>query len=392
MKYVIPWVLVIFFLSCKNPSSSDNSCSCTCKLQTALAVKNNCVTCADDSAAFKLIAMLNESKIGSASEFARTHFNLEQIRYNGFRGFSLSEDDTSIWNAYAIYRLTSYYDDVDHNTLLGILVKANKQMRESSSSLCNEEIQNIEGKYLSYFLDAPAQSPGRNINEFRPFVSKYPNSSRIKYLWATILYKHESVDSALMLFKSLSGSGYYKLPIVRLLISYYDGKNFDSTKLYANELSKIDSAACNVGKISIGLKEQNNALVISECQKCLTGKWGMKDSIKAELYLAQYQLQNKNFSTVDSLFARYQTRNKEFVLDSFKIWESGEVYDLYMRSLFLRNKYRQLKSFALFEVGYVGELEIKNAEDLKKLVRKYYLEYVESSGQNFESFYKKHFQ
>jgi hypothetical protein len=394
MKKISLFVLVFFaFFNCNNLSKSNEDCQKNCLFLASLSTSDSDFQCINDSAFLKLIVKLNQSRQIEAFAFAKSNFKLEDVTYNGFKGLSVSNEDTSFWNAYGAYRLSSYTDDLDYNTLGRILTTNYYEAIKSTDSTCMKTLLDIEDKYIPFFMDDPKGEGNNNIDQFKIFLFKYPSSKRIKYMWGNLLYKYGYSDSALKIFKNLYRSEYYQIPILRILANHYDKLDRDSLRFYVNELVKLDPSACNIGKISLNLQEKEYGSIETECQKCLSGDWGMKDSMKAEIYLSKYYLERHDFSKVRLFFKKYQKGNKEFVFDNFKIWEEGEMYDLYLKSLFLEKKYTQLKSFAMSRVGLKGKIEIKNETDFRNLMKIYFTKYFfDSDNDHFDLFYNKNFR
>lgn len=191
----------------------------------------------------------------------------------------------------------------------------------------------------------------------------------------------------LPIYNDLLQQDYYSYRILRRLADYYKDINIDSCKTYLNLLEKQFSSKCVIEGITL----KNDSLLILNCNNCLKSN-SRRDSIKARVELTKYYLKEKNYGQIEQLYNGFSNANKEFILDSLKIWEAGEYYDIMSQSLFLKQEYAKLCSFLVKDVSYNLKINVKNDEDLYNLVKSYYLKYNKTKSlQDFDAFFNKNF-
>lgn len=376
-------------MNCNDSNKGSTTCQENCRFKGSLDIEDKISqNCTNDSTFSLVLERLNHSDHKKALDIAKSFVLYEEIQYNSFKGIIAASNESSFWNSYIAYRLSSYNDDLDYNSLLRVLMVNYTSGIKSIDSICIKKIVEIEQLYISFFLERQ-NNIGNQINKFRNFLYEYPTSKRIRFLWANLQFRFGSADSAILAYKELYYSSYYQAPILKLLTNYYKDKNLDSLKFYISAVSKLNPLGCNIENISTLLREAKHENIESECRKCFNSL-SMKDSMSAVLMLAKYYLNIGDFSKVYKLYTQYEQANSEFVNDEFKTWEKGEFYDIFMQALFLERRYNDLKNF-VFKIGYNKKVIINNEDDFYNVIKRYYEHYIRHNAQNFESFYRKHF-
>ncbi len=395
MKFLFLFINIISFFGCSSLSRNNFSyCEDNRFFTNSLTIdiKRNDEDTAGNFVFYSILDSLNRSNYLGALNQAKSYFNFKEFKYNGFKGIMpLEKKGNSFWKSYIAYRLSSFNDDLDKNSLYRIIVTNYQIGIENEDSNCVKSLFDIEASYLSCFLVKSKDSSLKRVERFKRFLFDYPSSKRVKYLLADLALRFSPVDSAVSLFKELYNVGYYQMPILKILTNYYEKRNEDSLSFYLSEINRLNPSECSISRIYLLVQQKNKDGVEKECQKCING-YSRKDSMKAKLLLLQVYVNDKNIKKGKDLYGDYENANSEFVLDEFKIWERGEYYDLMLRCLFLQEKYGDMHEFVFKSMGYNEKIKINNEQDFYLLIKKYFAYYNDGKLNDFDGFYIKNFQ
>jgi hypothetical protein len=339
-----------------------------------------------EDSAIDIIAHLNASEDLFAVKKSISYFQLKEFKFNGYVGFMPSENgEQKQYNCYVSYRLSEYIGNLDKEKLSYIL---NNPNLVSGNKKAGGLLGRIEKYYLAFNLSSPKR---RNfIDSLSSLSKKYPQSLRIKYLLANCYYSLEKFDLAGAIWRDLIEKDYYRYNCLRRMIQLYARKDKDSSRFYINYLQKHFPQKCNIDLLSAEKQISKNEIE-KECNKCLTGL-NQRDSMNARLFIINNFLDQREYSKVDSSYHLYASNNDEFVLDSFKLWEKGEYYDVMLRKYFVQEKYKEFVLFTIKNVGYNTKIKVEDEQDLYNLVKGYHkLYFGNPDEEHFRIFFIKHF-
>lgn len=295
-------------------------------------------------------------------------------------------------NGYMLFRLSqalgNVYEYKLHNKLIAL---TSPYFIASDSASCFYKLMDIESDFLMFYSFTDSSSKYQKLKKFSEYINSYPNSNRIKYLFARINFDLGLYEIAKPIFFDLLNRQYNVRPIINLFFEYYSKNNKDSLGFFSNKLSSLFPGVCNLGKLELfSLRAQEDSL-IKECNTCFFGGQ-MTDSIKAQVLILKYSLTKRNFRKVHELYELYKRNNSiDFDFSDFKIWELGEYYDTVLRSLFLQKKFKEMYFFLIKEVSLNKKVVIENDSDFYELIKSYYSEYYPKQSNGFELFFKNNF-
>lgn len=340
-----------------------------------------------------LLQLLDNSEDIEFQNRFNAEYNLEWFVYNGFKILRPKSNSNNTWLPYYLsYRYAEYIEDIDKNTLMAILTDGYSYVTQadSVSNNCIKKAFEIEFEYLSAYSNEDGSIIREKVERFIGLIKLYPSSSRVKYLWARLNYDLDSSHTSHTAFQNLFNAKYYMKPILRRFIRHYVNLNDDSVRKYSTLMNNLYPNDCNLGKITLILDSKNNdSEIINACQQCFSGL-SQKDSLLAKVLLCKYYLVTKRYLIVNKMYQDYKINNKKIILDSIKIWETGEYYDLLLRSYFLQKKYLDIYEFIIKELGYNKKIIIHDEKDYYNLILKYYQEYINKTPlqDEFNQFYK----
>ncbi|MGK2861747.1 MAG: tetratricopeptide repeat protein, partial [Chitinophagaceae bacterium] len=266
----------------------------------------------------------------------------------------------------------------------------NTEEQTTESILCLNRLAEIEFDFLSFYSLYDSIKKKEQINKFEKHLKEYPKSLRIQYLYGKLNYDMGFYNIGLPVFHNLLQKKYYENPILELMFEFYSIIDDDSVMHYAKVFSDRFPDNCNLGNLSVLIKQNQDSLFMEECEKCLKSE-KLTDSIKAKIEMAKFYLNTRDFLKVKRLYNDYKIKNKDFTFNDFKIWETGEYYDIFLRSLFLQKRYRDFYEFIQNEMGYNKKINVENEKDFYKLIRKYHADYSESQSIEFDKFFNENF-
>jgi hypothetical protein len=307
-----------------------------------------------------------------------------------------SSNDTSEHSiediSYRHYRIEEIKNEKTQKELMLLLLESYKPGK-TRLSVCISQIVELESKYLNILLSFDTLKRNKLYAEFQSFLTLYPTSRRVKWLWAEINFNLEKYMIAIPFYKQFIGMHYYETNSLKRMIEYYYDNNKDSACYYSKILSTKFPEEPNAGILFCQnlAKEKFN----EEYKKCMSS-YNKADSIKAQIALGQYFLNKHLFFECDSLYSAYSlfhSKNPDYVRDTLKIWEQGEFYDLHARSLFLQKKFESLLKFVVVDVGRSNKIDINKEDDFENLIKKYYKDYIgNGSASGFDLFYSQNFK
>lgn len=222
------------------------------------------------------------------------------------------------------------------------------------------------------------------IESANKLKEEYPQSKRLDFLLAVAYLKINEEKKAIQLFNYLINKNYYALPSLKMIIDYYGkSKRFSEQQNY---ISLFKEKFPNLCLITDNNLQNLPQLAIEICKNCV--RYGtQRDSINANINLAKYGLESRNFKIVDSITSIFFNKPEtDPSYDSLKIYEEKIYLDIKMRSLFLQEKYGQIPKY--FSSPTVGE-ERKAA--FKAKMELYYNDYISKESSSFKLFYLKYF-
>ncbi|MGN6402136.1 MAG: tetratricopeptide repeat protein [Flavisolibacter sp.] len=255
---------------------------------------------------------------------------------------------------------------------------------------CIDVLYSVENAYLQCCLSNNDRKKADAIDTLKKYNKEFPDSKRIDYLLANALFEVGKKSEGIKQLKKIITGDYYVQPAVNRIIDYYiETKEPDSLKVYSSFYSKAFPNFCNLGKLVLVTSGKSDSTLFQSCK----GKFfSQKDSIVFNVLLARKLLNNSPEKAL-GFYNRFQEENNDFVLDSVKVWERGQYYDIKLRYLFISKQYNKLIDFINKNVGYNKLINIKNDADFAKLIEVYYRDYINQNGTSneFENFFNKQF-
>lgn len=322
---------------------------------------------------FKILDKLSKSDLrGAFIDFDHSGSNELKV-FNGYRYLVPIGNNNMAIRLYCAYRIAEYIDDVDKNTLMLLLNQS--YLLSNQNNICEQKIYKIEYDYLSCYNTQNDQKRKNTIDSFSIYQNNL-NYRRANYLYANLLYDFVSKTTALAIYKKLLFDDFYQMPILKKMMWYYaENKMYDSVRVFSKIYAAKYPSQCNAFEI---LENVNNSepRMLNKCD----GNYSQKDSITARVFFTRSRLTNSSLQDIEDLYKSYKEANKEFILDSLKIWERGEYYDIYLRYLFKTRQYDHLLDFIIKEVGYNKKIVVENEKDLLQLITEYYIDYNGNSA------------
>ena len=283
--------------------------------------------------------------------------NYLSFRYNNFVG-DIANDEQSIL----------FQNSVDANSIDELF-----------------KLQNIEwGTLYDNFRVADLAGSKAVIESANRLKEVYPQSKRLDFLLAVAYLKLGEEKKAIQLFDNLISKNYYALPSLKMIIDYYGKSNRFSEQDKYVSLFKLRFP--NLCLITDNNLQNLSQLAIEICKNCIRNGT-QRDSINANINLAKYGLESRNFEIVDSVTSVFFNKPEtDPSYDRLKIYEEEIYPDIKMRSLFLRGEYGQIiKYFSSPATGEVRKIAFKAKMEL------YYNDYQLKGFSSFQSFYLKYF-
>jgi len=332
---------------------------------------------------------LDTSDYLKAYNIVNTYSKLYKDSLNQYSFLKPIKGLTSKESHYIVYRLEQYLGNITEKMLNNELTKIyNSDLEGTDSIVCLNKLSEIEFAYLSFYSLHDSLKKKEHLQKFVKYLKEYPKSFRIQYLYAKLNYEIGKYEVALPFFKNLLREKYYENSILESLVEYYSQKSIDTAMYYTKIFSNRFPTKCNLGKLNTLIKGGIDSSFMEECEKCLKSEKAI-DSIKSKIALSRFYLEKMDLKKVAELYDDYKNNNTEnFDFSESKVWERGEYYDIFLRTLFLQNKFVEIYKFIVTEVGYNKKIKIDNEMDFYKLMEKYHSEYYKS---NFEKFYDKNF-
>lgn len=373
-------VLLIFSIVGCMRSEKRETCTSHTYFNLSMGIVQDDYTALDamDSAMLRL----NASDEAAAIQILRRNYKVDTFFNNGYVGLVVSQPKSDLTN-YLLYRYLELVGDLDPNSLTRVLV--------SDINLDNNCIRTLieqESLYLSFYSKKIADQDRKTIiDSIKKRHELFPNSLRIKYILANIYYASQLYDEALKLYLDLINQNYYKFNCLKRLIKHYELLNSDSLRYYVKLAADLFPQKCVPQKIALVNSDSEIYEVISSCSVSLS----KKDSIEAKVLSAKIYLTNENFEMVSRILKSYFSNNTEFILDSLRLWERGEYYDIQLRYFFVKKQYKNFSDFVIKKMGYNPKISVENERDFYELVQTYYTQYINSSIDGFDAFFNKHF-
>lgn len=381
---VIIGVFIFLICSCKHSSKRklvDNL------FELSLGIKDELSQHSNIDSVRKIINALDSSNDSVALLWLNKNYKTEADEYNAYVGIVPRVEENLKISIYLTYRYNEYIGDIEKDRLYFNLLGSNHiyHFKKDSNDSTINELKEIEENYLSFYLDSTHKY--KYFDLIKSKLEKYPTSKRLKYLYANMNLEINKINVCLPIYNELLQSDYYSYKILRRLAGYYQHINFDSCKIYLNILEKRFNYRC----VTESLDTKNDSLFILGCNNCLKGN-SKRDSIKSRVALTGYYLKQNDFKKISNLYEQFSKLNKEFVLDSLKIWEAGEYYDIMLQSFFLQQQYAKFCTFLFKEVSYNLKVKVENSSEFYNLVKGYYFKYnKDKSIDDFDVFFNKNF-
>jgi len=335
----------------------------------------------------KILNALDSSNDSLALRYLTNDFQIEMNEYNGYIGILPAEDEQSSISNYLSYRYNESVGDMKNErlyfNLLGNahLYRFKKDYNDSVIRFLNE----IEESYLSFYLDSINKY--KYLEKIKSNLEIFPSSNRLKYLYANMNFEIHQYNICLPIYDELLRSDYYSYKILRRMAGHYKYQNSKKYKIYLNLLEKQFTNRCALE----GLEAKKDSSFIISCNNCMNGN-SRRDSIKATVVLTRYYLNNNNFNQVVEQYESFIKSNQDFILDSLKIWEAGEYYDIMLHAFFFKSEYAKFCTFLFNEVGYNRKIKVENSEEFYNLIKQYYFDYNKNKSlEDFDIFFKKNF-
>jgi hypothetical protein len=388
---LLAFIALLIFAFCKCNSKPDRSSgltftSCFGEISSG-TIDQLCVPAELGDSTVNIIDKLNSSDEIIALNLIRDIYILDSLKYNGVKIFSPS--NKPIYN-YLIYRYQEYIGDVDKEKLVPYLLNMH-----NGNAIYDDDLSiliRIERSYISYFTTNKEDVKKNALDSLLNFLSLNPGSFRLRYLLSNIYFENKEYNKALAISRELINKNYYRYKNLRKIIEHYWFINkYDSCTKYITETMDFYPGKCIPEKMEVSLIQESELNILAECERCRKSA-SMADSIKSKVFLCRYYLKHQKFKKVDSVFSTYSVLNDELILDTLKIWERGEYYDIKLRAFFLQNRIREFCLFLFRDIGYNRKIKIENENDFYLLVKKYYKEsYPQKSEKEFDSFFEKNF-
>jgi hypothetical protein len=387
MKYTFLASIVIISVSvgCKQDLPSDR-CISEPLVNVSLGLQNDTLSRSSDSATLA-IASLNNSDISGVLKII-SKANIDTFTYNQYKGIKPVSDRNNTVN-YLVFRYLDYINDLNKSTLIPILVSRRPY---SPRDQCMEDIvHRCESYYLFYFTYTSQKERRACIDSLELMLQHYPAALRIKYLLADLRFTEKQFDEAVPIFRELVKGKYYGYNSLRKITEYYwRYSRKDSFNSCVRQIQGLYPKYCIPELIDSFAATKNISGATSEFSRCLSNG-NQKDSIKATVYLCRCYLNACNFDKVDSFYAQFDKTNG-YILDTLRIWATGEFYDMKLRNLFIQKRYKKFLAFAMQNVGANEKIGVDNSNEFYKLVRQYFIEYFPGRSESeFEMFFRKEF-
>lgn len=277
--------------------------------------------------------------------------------------------DTIPWEKkYAYLRTLEYYGALPDSIFESALLTLSEEKSGKGIELMEDLIE-CELKYFDYLSSKGLKEYKSVEKALQSSISKYPLALRFKYLLANIYLLTESWNKALSLTSELIEKDYYRFWLLKKKIGYYQTIG-DSDQLLSciNSTKKLYPQRCIPEMVFF---TRDSDVLRNELSFCFNSRF-LSDSIVSTIYLCRRFLSQMEFGALDSMYLSFEKMNKHFQLDSLKIWERGEYFDLKLQSLFMQKKWASFVMFLVSEVGYNKKIIVKNKSDLKLLIQRYY--------------------
>lgn len=387
------WLLCFLFCSgmlcCNSQNPSKEVCENQAFYTASLANKKNILLEGSNITFFKA---LENSDFQKALVLLKSENDIRELKYNGYTYFEYP-DSLSVFLNYKIYRLMEYIGETNSKVYFEYLMKAytpNLLDNDKGATYCMNQLTEIEYDYLAIYSDRDSAQILTHLKKFKNHVQSNQKSLRIKFMWAKMNYYAKNYKIAFSLFNELLNESYYEKNIYETYFEYYIERDFDSLEYYSHKFQEKFPLSCNVGELFLP-SIQTDSLFFSKCMKCFD-YGSANDSIRAGIALGKNYLMKEDHKGIKNIFDAYKKNNTEFLQDDLKIWETGEYYDLFLRSLFLQKKYKEMFKFITKEVGYNKKININNDEDFYLLIQEYFNEYMKAKGKDFEIFWDGNFK
>ena len=385
MKGIVCFLLLISVCSCQSSSFGSR---CTSDIFSAAMGSSR--ESRNGLAAEKIIDNLNHSKVAEASLELLSNVKIDTLYYNSYYYLSPSSlTNDSLFFAYAAYRIAEYTGDVDKNTLLNMLLTSfggNSPIKTK----CIDVLYSVENAYLQCCSSNSDKARTAAIDTLKKYNKEFPDSKRIRYLLANANFEVGKKEDGIKQLKKIITGDYYVQPAIKRIIDYYiEIKRPDSLKVYSSFYSNAFPDYCNLGKLVLNSLGKNNN---EEFQRCKGKYFSQKDSIEFNVLLAR-NLLNYSPEKALSLYNEFEDANNDFILDSVKIWEKGQYYDIKLRYFFITKNYDKMVEFINKNMGYNKLINIKNDSDLQRLIDVYYKDYINPNinPNEFQTFFNKRF-
>jgi hypothetical protein len=311
--------------------------------------------------------------------------------HSGFYALIVSDSNIHSYEGAKIgYNDPINYLSFRYNNFIGDIANDEQSILFQNSVDANStdelfKLQNIEwGTLYDNFRVTDLVGSKAVIQSANRLKEAYPQSKRLDFLLAVSYLKIGEEKKAIKLFDNLISKNYYAMPSLKMIIEYYGkSKRISEQEKY---VSFFKVRFPNLCLITYNNLQNLPQLAIEICKNCVRNGT-QRDSINANINLAKYGLESRNFEIVDSVTSIFFNKPEtDPSYDSLKTYEEEIYPDIKMRSLFLRGEYGQIINY--FSSPATGE-ERKVEFDAK--MELYYNEYQSKGFSSFQSFYLKFF-
>lgn len=394
-KMIFCIIFGLFFGSCNNPKSSDRRYSLDADTASETISQNlsnlfwgvdNNVRPDTTNPLETAIYYLNKSMYNNAYYSLKNNYALDSVFTGGFYGFKSSGSyEPNSYKLYAFYRLNDYIGNMTGNTLSSQLMRSLVDSLQPLYSL-----QEVEYSYLNIKYNTSIEEAKALIPKLFELKKKKRNAMRLDYLLTSQYFIINDSVNALKLSDELIDKDYNALPVLRNAIRYLSLKNSSLLNKYIALLDKKFPAECNLIKANLLPATVKEDSVRYECTKCYQSAFQI-DSIYARLALVRYYMQNRKIDKVESLVNEYLKNLDSEPYDEEGLYIKGAYYDLYLRTLFILGRYKEIRSFIETKLQHNPVVIIENNNNFKLYIQKLYVEYMSLDTKNFISFLEKNF-
>ena len=205
-------------------------------------------------------------------------------------------------------------------------------------------------------------------------------------------YDYEPVK-VLKWFDKLLLAKKYEKSIYEFFIDYYAKNNNDSLNFYKQLLKSKYPESCNIKNLLELAQQSGENAFLENYNKCIANE-RISDSISANVLLATFYLNKREFNEVEKLIKHYYASDSNFSFSKLQTWERYKYFDINSRLLFLKGDYSGMIKFIFAKSEYNEIIKVETEEYFKNYLKTIYKDYFndDTLQNNFEEFYKKKFK